>query len=124
VSGSTTYTYSVTAYDAAGNRSDPAAVQVTTLEIVPPTAPTNLAAAALSKPPRVQLGWQAAADDTGVIGYRVYRNGSSVTIVTSTSYRDAAVKKSTKYRYFVTALDQAGNESPASATVSVKTSKK
>jgi fibronectin type 3 domain-containing protein len=124
VNGSTSYTYSVTAYDAAGNRSDPATVQVTTLENVPPTSPTGLTAAALSRPPRVQLGWTAATDDTGVTAYRVYRNGSSIATVPSTSYLDAAVKQSTTYGYFVTALDQAGNESPASATVSVKTAKK
>jgi hypothetical protein len=34
------------------------------------------------------------------------------------------VKPSTSYSYFVTALDQAGNESAPSATVSVKTAKK
>jgi fibronectin type 3 domain-containing protein len=124
VTGSTTYTYSVIAYDAAGNRSDPAAVQVTTAETVPPSAPTGLTAAARSRPVQVQLEWQAATDDTGVSGYRVYRNGSSIAILSSTSYLDAAVKKSTKYRYFVTALDEAGNEGPTSATVSVKTPKK
>jgi fibronectin type 3 domain-containing protein len=124
VSGSTTYVYSVIAYDAAGNRSDPAAVQVTTPEAVPPSAPTGLNAVVRSGPVRVQLGWNAATDDTGVTGYRVYRNGSAIATATSTAYLDAAVKPSTKYRYFVTALDQAGNESPASATVSVKTEKK
>jgi fibronectin type 3 domain-containing protein len=124
VAGSTTYAYSVVAYDAAGNRSDPAAVQVTTPETVPPSAPIGLSAVARSRPVRVQLEWNAAADDTGVTGYRVYRNGSAIATATSTSYLDAAVKRSTKYRYLVTALDQAGNESLPSATVSVKTAKK
>jgi chitodextrinase len=124
VTGSTTYAYSVVAYDAAGNRSDPATVQVTTAETVPPSAPTGLTVKGLSRPVQVQLAWQAATDDTGVTEYRVYRNGSVTATSTSTSYRDAAVKPRTKYRYFVTALDQAGNESPASATVSVKTERK
>ena len=124
VTGSTTYTYSVIAYDAAGNRSDPAAVQVTTPETVPPSAPTGLTATAGSRPVQVQLAWQAATDNIGVTGYRVYRNGSLIATSSSTSYRDTAVKPSTSYRYFVTALDQAGNESAASTTVSVKTAKK
>jgi chitodextrinase len=97
---------------------------VTTAETVPPSAPTGLTVKGLSRPVQVQLAWQAATDDTGVTEYRVYRNGSETATSTSTSYRDAAVKPRTKYRYFVTALDQAGNESPASATVSVKTARK
>ena len=99
-------------------------VSVTTPETVPPSAPTGLSAAARSRPLRVELAWQAATDNTGVTGYRVYRNGSRIASSTSTSYLDPAVKPSTNYSYFVTALDQAGNESAASTTVSVKTAKK
>ena len=86
--------------------------------------PTGLTVKALSRPVQVRLTWRAATDNTGVTGYHVFRNGSLIATVTSTSYLDAAVKPSTNYRYFVTALDQAGNESPASATVSVKTERK
>lgn len=117
------HTWSVVAYDAAGHRSDPATVQATVA--APPAglaAPTNLSAAARSRPPRVQLSW--AAGDARAVGYRVYRDGSVVATTTTTTYLDSKVKAAKKYRYAVTALDAGGAESPPSATVSVKTPKK
>jgi chitodextrinase len=40
-----------------------------------------------------------------------------------TTYSDAAVVRSTRYRYAVSAVDAAGNESAPSAAVAVKTSR-
>lgn len=116
------HTYSVVALDAAGNRSDPATAQVTVPAPASLAPPTSLTAGALSRPPRVQLGW--VAGDGHAAGYRIYRNGTSIATTTVTSYLDAAVKAKTKYTYAVAALDGAGGESQQSATVSVKTAKK
>ena len=124
--------YSVRAIDAAANLGDASASVSAPAPGQPPPppppppppappAPTNLAASALSKPPKVSLSWAAS---TGAAGYRVYRDGAAIATASSTSYLDAAVKPKKTYDYAVTALDSAGDESPPSATVSVKTAKK
>src|SRR5581483_606726 len=95
----TTYSYAVVAIDAAGNRS---------------------AAAAASAPTRVDLSWAASTDDVGVTAYRIYRNGVAIATVGATAYTDTAVARRTTYRYAVSALDAAGNESPPSSAVAVK----
>ena len=75
VRGATAYTYSVVALDAAGNRSAPATVAVTTPDLAPPSAPGAPSAAAADGPPRVALTWTAATDDVGVTGYEIARGG-------------------------------------------------
>ena len=89
-------------------------------DTTPPTAPTNLAANAVSTG-EVDLSWTASADNFGVAGYRIYRNGSLVGTSTTTAYADAGVQASTTYSYYATAYDAAGNTSTASNTVGVTT---
>ena len=43
-------------------------------DVAAPTAPSNLHATAVTAN-EVDLAWDAATDDVGVTGYRVYRNG-------------------------------------------------
>jgi hypothetical protein len=82
----------------------------------PPTAPTNLAANAVG-PSRVDLSWTASADNVGVTGYEVFRNGASlVSLGVVTSYSDTSVSPSTAYQYQVRARDGAGNVSLFSNT--------
>jgi chitodextrinase len=66
----------------------------------------------------VNLSWSASTDDTGVTGYRVYRDGTLLTTLTgtATTYADATVTPNTTYGYQVTALDAAGNESARQQT--------
>ena len=90
------------------------------LETTPPTAPSNLAATAVSAG-EVDLGWTASTDNVGVAGYRVYRNGTLVGSPTGTSYADTGVQPATGYSYYTVAYDAAGNTSAASNTVSVTT---
>src|SRR5581483_5059141 len=119
-----TYSYSVVALDAAGNRSAPAEASVTTPDDVgAPSTPTGLTAITASKPTRVDLAWAASSDDVGVTGYRVYRNGAVIATVGTTAYTDTAVVRQKTYRYAVSALDAAGNESPLSPVVVVKPSR-
>ena len=61
------------------------------------------------------LAWSAATDNVGVTGYRVFRDGVSVTTVTTTSYSDTGRQPSTTYSYTIAALDGAGNSSPQSS---------
>ncbi|WP_224249391.1 lamin tail domain-containing protein [Hyalangium gracile] len=91
----------------------------------PPSAPGSLVATVASGS-EIELSWQAATDNVGVTGYQVYRstNGSSFSLVgtsSTTGFADLGLSGGTTYWYRVTATDAAGNESPASATVSATT---
>ncbi len=57
----------------------------------------------------VDLAWNASADNVGVAGYRVRRNGQTIATVTSTSHRDWNVSPSSDYTYCLEAFDAAGN---------------
>jgi chitodextrinase len=119
-----TYTYSVVAIDAGGNRSAPVSAPVTTpSDLAPPSRPGKLSVKAVSGPRRVNLSWSASTDDVGVTGYRVYRDGAVIATVGTPGYTDSTVAARTKYRYSVSAADAVGNESELSSTVSVKTTR-
>src|SRR5207253_1018703 len=126
VSPSTTYTYTVDAFDAAGIHSGLSqAVTVTTLgqaDTTPPTVPAGLAATA-GPAGEVDLSWTASTDDVGVAGYTVYRDGSSIGTVggSATSFADKAVSSATTYAYTVDAYDAAGNHSGQSTAASITT---
>jgi parallel beta-helix repeat protein len=121
---STTYNYTVTAYDAAGNESaQSAAVSATTLpeaDTQAPTVPTGLSAVAVSSS-RIDLTWNASSDNVAVTGYRVYRGGVLLASAAGTSYSDTGLSGATTYTYAVSAYDAAGNESAQSASVSETT---
>ena len=124
---STTYTYAVSAVDAAGNESTKASKSVTTPASQPtdttaPSQPGSLTATAASAT-QVNLTWTASTDNVGVTGYQITRNGAPTPIVvsgTTTSYSDTGLTASTTYNYSVVAVDAAGNKSTA-ATASATT---
>jgi chitodextrinase len=109
VTGAQTYTYSVVALDAAGNRSAPATATVTTPDLAPPSAPGSLTARAADGPPRVDLAWQPATDDVGVTAYEVVRDGVLAATVATTSWQDTGVAATQSHTYAVRARDAAGN---------------
>jgi len=89
-----------------------------------PTAPATLTAVAIGTS-RVDLSWSASTDDRGVVGYRVFRDGSasSLSEATGTTYSDTSVAAATSYTYVVRAVDAAGNisaSSPAAATTTAQ----
>jgi uncharacterized protein YkwD/chitodextrinase len=122
----TSYSYTVQAYDAAGNvgpASNTATVTTKSApagDTSPPGAPGTLAGTAVSTS-QVNLSWGAASDNVGVAGYRVYRDGSQVGTTAGTSYADTGLSAGTSYGYTVRAYDAAGNLGPASNTVTVTT---
>src|SRR5882762_9678204 len=124
LSAATTYSYSVSARDAAGNISpNSASVSVTTAsaaDTTPPSTPTGLTAAAAGST-GVNLSWSASTDNVGVTGYIVRRNGVQVATPATTTYADTGLSAATTYSYTVAARDAAGNISPNSASVSVTT---
>jgi Calcineurin-like phosphoesterase len=89
---------------------------------VPPSpAPGNVVATGTSSD-EVSLSWTAAADDVGVGGYTIYRDGTPVGLSGDTSYVDADVDATTTYAYAVDAFDYAGNHSsPSDPPTSVTT---
>ena len=120
----TTYSYTVSAHDAAGNTSQPSntATVTTPADAQPPSTPAGLADTVMSAS-RVDLTWNAATDNIGVAGYTVYRNGASIgtTGPGTTAYSDTSASPSTTYSYTVDAFDAAGNHSPPSAPVTATT---
>jgi outer membrane protein assembly factor BamB len=90
----------------------------------PPSTPSGLTASTPSTT-EVDLQWAGANDNTGVTGYRIFRNGGLIaTIGAQTSYADTTAVAGQTYAYSVAALDAAGNTSPSSqpTTVTLPTS--
>jgi len=75
-----------------------------------PTAPTGLSATAVSSN-QIDLSWNPSPDNIRVEGYKIYRNGSYLKSVTTTSTSDTGLNPNTQYCYTVSAYDAAGNES-------------
>jgi chitodextrinase len=117
----TTYTYTITASDAAGNQSPASTpVSATTLDTVAPSAPTGLTAV-LATGPAASLAWSPSTDNVGVTGYVVYRNGAQIAQVgaSPTTYNDSPLPGAGTFTYTVKATDAAGNLSAASNPRSV-----
>lgn len=118
LSPNTGYLYNVAAYDAAGNVSGQSfSVQGTTLapDTSTPSTPFNLAARSVSVS-EIDLSWAASADNVGVTGYYIYRDGSQIASTASTTFADTGLASSTSHAYSVAAYDAAGNIS-AQATI-------
>ena len=115
-SPNTAYTYTVSAYDAAGNNSAQSApaTATTPADTNPPSVPTNLTATPVSQT-QVNLAWTASTDNVGVTGYKVYRNTVQIGTSATVSYSDSTCSPSTTYTYNVSAYDAAGNNSAQSA---------
>ena len=108
--------YTVRAFDAAGNLSDPSnTASVTVADSVKPSVPSGLTATGSAG--QVALSWQPSTDNVGVTGYRIYRNGSQVGSVLGnlTTFTHTGLVAGT-YSYTVRAVDAAGNLSDASNT--------
>jgi hypothetical protein len=109
---------------------DSTPVTVAPRDTFPPAAPLGLVAAPLSGDTAgsavVDLSWSISPEND-VAGYRVYRSegdgarGQPLVpdLIPTPAFRDTAVEGGHKYRYTVTAVDRAGNESAASPAVLV-----
>jgi len=109
----TSYTYAVSAYDAAGNNSAEASISLKTQkapDTTKPSVPSSVIATPTS-PTQITISWKASTDNEGVTGYNIFRDGNQIDTVTTVSYQDTGLTPSTAYTYTVDAFDAAGNES-------------
>jgi len=132
LSPQTQYSYTVSAYDTAGNESGSSAPALVTTpaksDTQAPTAPGSLSALSVSGS-QISLSWSASTDNVGVVGYRVYRSqtsGEPKTLLTATPvaglmYTDSGLASGTTYFYVVKAIDAESNQSAASPEASATT---
>ena len=93
------------------------------VETTPPTTPGTPSATAVNSI-TINLSWGASSHYIGVVGYKLYRNGSLVWNLystTQTSFSDSQLNPNTSYTYTVAAFDAAGNVSAQSASTSATT---
>lgn len=116
---STDYTLTVTAYDAAGNKSQPGSVTFRTKDMEDtqkPSAPANVRASDVTDT-TATISWSASTDNVGVQGYKVLSGNEELADVTDTSVTLQELAPETAYTLTVVAYDAAGNQSePASVT--------
>ena len=134
----TTYFYTLMAFDDSGNESSRStAVQVLTdgPDQVAPAAPSDLAATADLSAAQITVSWSPPSTDadgsdlTGLSSYIVLRSkGDEAAFAAidtlssaSTSFVDTGLESSTTYFYAVRSIDDSGNASSRSSTISTKT---
>lgn len=128
LTGATTYSYYLVAFDLGGNWSSPSlTVNVTTQDLTPPSAPPSVAATAATTT-QINVTWAAATDDLAIGSYRVFQGTSAANLVqialapaTTFSYSNYSLTPNTKYYYAVQAADTSGNLSPMSMIASATT---
>src|SRR6266516_2990230 len=92
-----TYSYTVSARDAAGKISANSTSGIVTLaDTTPPTTPTGLTAAAAGST-GANLSWSASTDNVGVTAYILLRNGVQVATPATTRDADTGLSAETTY---------------------------
>ncbi|MDX6547285.1 MAG: large repetitive protein [Gaiellales bacterium] len=89
---------------------------ITTGGAVPPVTPTGLTVARTPTNTAPSLAWSVSG---GASSYRVYRNGSQIAKVTTTSFSDAGLAASGSYQYAVRAVSKSNTLSSLSTTTGV-----
>ncbi len=83
-----------------------------------PQPPDTLQVVAVSTS-ETYVSWSGASDDTGVAGYRLYRNGQLIATTGDTRFIDRGLTPGTTAEYTVVAFDMADKTSAPSSPVSV-----
>ena len=102
------------------------ALDVSPRDVFAPSAPANISIVAA--PGRISLFFPSNPEPD-VAGYNIYRSTDPAlakdrwvrlnsSLLTRTTYQDDKVESGKRYYYYLTAVDQSGNVSPASETVS------
>lgn len=77
-----------------------------------PSTPENIIATSSLT---VEINWDAASDNIGVVGYKIYKNGVLIATTANNFYIDSDIVALTTYNYGIAAYDAANNESSAAA---------
>jgi hypothetical protein len=127
LTGNTTYTYQVEAFDLGGNVSRPATVNITTQGSGPPKPPTNLVAVA-GNPVEVTLTWTPPGGGSQWNSYLLFRGTSPTKLAqiqtlsaTDTSFSTDGLTAGKTYYYGLEAQANQGLISPMSNIASVTT---
>src|SRR5580704_2799150 len=108
---------------------DSPAIEVTPLDTFPPAAPQGLVVVLVpaqgAAPAYLDLSWSISAEND-IAGYNIYRSEREGAagqkqrpeLLRTPAFRDMNIVPGHRYYYTVTAVDRAGNESPASAAAS------
>jgi chitodextrinase len=114
---STSYSYTVDAYDAQGNISAQSTSVTATTAPPAPTQPvaSNVSATSLT------LSWSPDGSTSGSVGYDVFENGTNLGQSATASFTVADLTCGTTYSFTVDAYDAAGDHSDPSPAVSVIT---
>ena len=129
IAGNGTYSYALTqdtpTLTTYGSREsiDPPALVVTTgtVDTTAPSVPSGLTVTPVTSK-QLNLAWTASTDDTGVQGYRVYRDGTLVATVGTPAFSDTGLTGGVSHTYTVAAIDGAGNASAVSSSAGGTTS--
>jgi beta-mannanase/chitodextrinase len=93
-------------------------------DTVAPSAPASVTATGTSAT-QIALSWTASTDNVGVVGYNVFRDGSSsslnAALLTGTTFTDTNLAQISTHSYTLRAQDAAGNPSSLSALASATT---
>ncbi len=125
------YTYTVRAFDNAGNLSGASApLTVTTAasgggghshpDTTAPSVPQGLSSMGTNTNVAT-FQWAASMDNVGVTEYEIFRDGKKVATRSVTIHTDTMLTPGTEYTYTVRAVDAAGNVSDFSAPLTMRT---
>lgn len=111
-------------FSASANFGMNAGYELMHIDIVPPNQVATTTVIDLTWN-QMEITWADTFDDYGVTRYYIYRNGARIADVPAfpRDYVDRKLKANTEYLYNVSAVDEAGNEGPRSATTTVHTLK-
>lgn len=109
------------------NVATPTSYTLNAVDKTPPSAPTGFQASSVTQT-SITFAWNAATDDVGVTGYRLYeyvrflrRWGLRRNNITGLGTTLTGLAPNSRHTYAVAATDRAGNISPKSAPLTVIT---
>ncbi len=122
LSPGTNYSYTIIAFDAAGNNSSAStALATSTLpDTSAPTVPTGLTVGTRTVN-SIAFSWAGSTDNVAVTGYNILRNGTKVGTSATASYTDTGLTPNTAYSYTVQAFDAVPNTSASSTALATST---
>ncbi|MDI4645970.1 OmpL47-type beta-barrel domain-containing protein [Cohnella hashimotonis] len=118
----TNYRFEIEAEDGAGNRSVKLAADAATRSAAEPFWTDGELTASDIQYASVKLHWNGAIDDVGVVGYKIFRDGTEIATVPATEeYTVSGLLQHTKYTFRVEAVDADGHWSVGGPELAVET---